>query len=801
MKLTLSWLRDFVAVPDMEPSDLVDVFESLGHEVEAWRVLEPEFRDVVVGRVLEVLPHPNADKVRLTRVDVGTEELEIICGAWNFEAGAVVPVAVPGAVLGEDFTITRREIRGIASHGMICSEVELGLGQESDGIMVLNGDYPSAGDHLGEPFAPVVGLPDVWFEINVTPNRPDCLSVYGLARDLAAYFELPLRDHGIEVAESGPPSAMSVRIDVPGMNPRFAGREVRGITVGPSPHWLRLRLEHAGVRAISNIVDASNYAMIEFGHPTHAFDVDRLGTTIVTRMAHEGETIVTLDDQERALSTADIVVTDGADVVAIGGVMGGASTEVHEGSSDIFIEAAYWDPPSVLMTSKRLNLRSEASARFERGADPAFCLLAADRVAQLLEVIAGGAPAPGPVDVDPGSIAPWTIRYPLSETQRILGIALGTAETTRLLSRLGFEVRGADPLEVTVPTRRPDVRRPVDLVEEIARLHGFDGIPDSVPQGPGHGLPMRERRLRAIRDILVGAGFHEALSFSFIGTADLDRLGYPEGHEQRSGIAVVNPLNDAESVMRTTLIPGILKGAAINMSRRMASVRLFEIGKVFLSGPGKLPEQPDRLAFVMAGTPSATWHGAPASPDVYDGTGVWTLLMDRLGISDAILRPTSTLPSFHPGRCAEIVVGDAVIGAVGEIHPAVADAFGLSGRVVACEVDLAELLIERGPWQFRAPSTYPPIIFDLSFAVGADVPASDLIDAATKAAGPWCESVSVFDVFAGDSVGEGQTSIALTFTLRAPDRTLTDDEAAPIRRAISEAVSAATGAVLRGVLS
>lgn len=476
MKFTLSWLREFVDVPDMKPEDLVEIFESLGHEVEDWQVLEPAFTGVVVGRVLEVGAHPNADKVRVTRVDVGDEELDIICGAWNFEAGAVVPVAVPGAVLGEDFEITRRAIRGVTSNGMICSEVELGLGEEADGIMVLDADYPASGEMIGAPFEEVVGMPDVWFEIEVTPNRPDCLSVYGLARDVAAYLELPLRDHDIAVTEVGEPSAMQVHIHVPAMNPRFAGREVRGITVGPSPHWLRWRLQQAGVRPISNVVDASNYAMIEFGHPTHAFDIERLGHRIETRMAREGESIVTLDDQERALATSDIVVTDGDEAVAIGGVMGGASTEVHEGTTDVFIEAAYWDPPSVLMTSKRLNLRSEASARFERGADPSFCHLGADRVAQLLEQIAGGASAPNPVDEDPGAIRPWTISYPLSETSRILGVRLGAAETARLLSRLSFEVEGTDPLEVTVPTRRPDVRRPVDLVEEIARLHGFDGM-------------------------------------------------------------------------------------------------------------------------------------------------------------------------------------------------------------------------------------------------------------------------------------------------------------------------------------
>ncbi|MGI9643000.1 MAG: phenylalanine--tRNA ligase subunit beta, partial [Acidimicrobiia bacterium] len=711
MKFTLSWMKEFVDIPDMEPEQLIETFENLGHEVEAWRTVGPAFTGVVVGKVLEVAPHPNADKVRLTKVDVGTEVLEIICGAWNFEAGAVVPVAVPGSVLGGDFEIARREIRGVTSHGMICSEVELGLGEEAAGIMVLNEDYPHAGEALGQPFDEVIGLPDLWLEINVTPNRPDCLSVYGLARDIAAYLGVPLAPTGITVEGDGPDPTMTVTIEDAEVNPRFAGREVRGITVGPSPHWLRWRLEQAGVRPISNVVDASNYAMIEFGHPTHAFDIDRLGTHITTRLAHAGEEVVTLDGQTRTLTPSDIVVTDGTDVVAIGGVMGGASTEVDDDTTDVFIEAAYWDPASVLLTSKRLNLRSEASARFERGADPSFCQLGADRVAQLLQRIAGGTPAPAPLDVNPGNIQPWTLEYPLSETKRILGIELDADETKDLLTRLSFGVAGSDPLSVTVPTRRPDVQRKVDLVEEIARMHGFESIPDSVPRGPGGGLPFREQRLRMIREIMAGAGYHEILSFAFIGSDDLDRLGYPDGHEVRSGIRVVNPLNDSEGVMRTTLLPGVLKGASTNLARRSSSAKLFEIGKVFLPGAGKLPDQPDHLAFIQAGVPTADWSGEVREPDIYDGTGTWELLADRLAIPDSSLRAAS-LPSFHPGRCAEILIDGVVVGVVGEVHPAVAADFGLTGRVVAAEIDLAELLIDRGHWMFESPSAYPPNVFD-----------------------------------------------------------------------------------------
>lgn len=797
MKLTVSWLRQFIDIPTEDPNELVEAFESLGHEIEDWNVIEPTFTRVVVGEVLEVEAHPDADKIRLTKVNVGSEVLDIVCGAWNFEAGAIVPVAVPGAVLAGNFEIARREIRGVTSNGMICSEAELDLGEDAEGIMVLNEDYPDAFGMVGEPFEDVIGLPDVYLEVGVTPNRPDCLSVYGLARDLAAFYEIPLKDHGISVAESGEPTTVAVKIEDAEACPRFAGRQVRGITVGISPHWLRRRLTQAGVRPISNVVDASNYAMIEFGHPTHAFDVGRLGDRIVVRRAHDGEAIVTLDEQTRELTSSDILVTDGDAPVAVAGVMGGASTEVGDETTDVFIEAAYWDPASVLMTSKRLGLRSEASARFERGADPSFCHLAADRVAQLLTDIAGGSPAPNPVDINPGEITPWAIEYPLSETDRILGISLDSATTVDLLNRLSFETAGSDPIVVTVPTRRPDVRRPVDLVEEIARLHGFDQIPDTVPQGPGGGLGRREQQLRRIRDIMVGAGFYQLIGFSFIGSHDLDRLGFDVEGSSGARINLVNPLSETEGVMRTTLLAGLLKAASAAMGRKNATARLFEVGIVFLPGTGKLPVQPERLAFVIAGETGSDWLTEGAGFDIFDGTGVWALLAEKLALENAELRKAASMP-FHPNRCAEIVIDGVVIGAVGEIHPNVSEAFGISGRVVAAEFDLDALLFESTPWQFDPPSVFPPVVFDLAFAVNVQVASSDLLQAVRRGAAGLLEDVTVFDVFEGESIGEGRKSIAVRIRLRAVDRTLTDEDVVPIRKAIADSVAKSTGGELRG---
>ncbi len=797
MKLTLNWLRDFVDLPTSDPEVLREVFDNLGYEVEEMAELLPSFRGVVIGRVESIAAHPDADKIRVCQVDVGGEVLEIICGAWNFDEGAVVPVAVPGAMLGGEFEITRREIRGVVSNGMICSEQELEIGEDSAGIMVLNADYPEAAQRIGQDFAGLLEYPDTYFEIDINPNRPDTMSVLGLARELAAYFEVSLREPDVVLDLQEPSSAVSVAIEDVVACPRFTAREVCNIVIGPSPHWLRARLIAAGVRPISNVVDASNYAMIEIGHPTHAFDADRLGDRIVVRRAHEGETIVTLDDIERELVSSDIVVTDGQRPVAIGGVMGGADTEVHDGTTRVVVEAAYWDPPSIMLTSKRLGLRSEASARFERGMDPDFCDVAADRVAQLLVEIAGGAAVAGLIDAYPEPIRPRHIELAAAEVTRVLGAAIPEQQVAAILTRTGFGVTGTDPMDVEVPTRRPDVSRPVDLIEDVARLYGYDNLPDRVATGLGGGLPAAEVQLRKVRRLLVGAGYSETLLFSFLGRADLDAMQLPADDPRRRGVGVVRPINEDEGVLRTTLLPGLLKAAAVNLGRHLAGARLFEIGSVFLAGEGKLPDQPSHLAFVGAGDVAGWWMEAASVPDVWDGLGLVRLLTESMRVPGVELLP-STAPGFHPGRCAEIRVEGETVGIVGEVLPSVAAGFGLKGRVMAGEMRLDALVREALPWNFDPPSTYPPAIFDLAFEVDAGVPAGAVLEAVDAAAGEVLERSDLFDVFSGDPVPPGRKSLAIRLTLRAPDRTLTDEEVGPIRREVVAQVSETTGASLRG---
>lgn len=797
MKLTLRWLSDFVDLPG-DAELVADALDNLGFEVEEMRKLEPSFRGVIVGRVLDVGPHPDADKIRVCQVDVGTEVLEIVCGAWNFEAGAIVPVAVPGAVLGRDFEIGRRKIRGVVSNGMICSENELEIGEDAEGIMVLDADYPAAADRVGEDFAGLLEFPDTFFDINVNPNRPDAMSIVGLARELAAFFGAELREPDYRVGSVEDTSAISVTIaDTEGC-PRFVGREVTNIVIKPSPHWMRSRLQNAGIRPISNVVDASNYAMIEVGHPTHAFDADRLGDTVVVRKASAGERIVTLDEVERPLLESDIVVADADRAVAVAGVMGGAATEVADDTTRVLIEAAYWHPPSILLTSKRMALRSEASARFERGMDPNFCHLAADRVAQLLVDHAGGEVG-GRVDAYPEPVEPWVVTLDLAEVVRVLGIEIPGYEVCRHLQRLGFAVDGDDPLLVTVPTRRPDVKRPVDLIEDIARLYGYNNIPERIATGPGGGLPPADKRVRKLRRILAGAGLNETLSFSFIGATDLDALDLADSDSRRAGVRVVNPLRDEEGVMRTTLLPGLLKAAALNQGRQIKSVGLFEIGSVFIPGSGKLPEQPEHLAFVMVGERGRDFTDSGREVDARDATGIWELVADHMRLPAPGRVPVATRP-FHPGRAAEVTVNGVAVGLVGEIHPGVAARFGISGRVAAGEIEMASLVAVRDEWAFSPPSLFPPVIFDLAFELDAAIPVSAVLAAAHGAGGDVLEDLDLFDVFSGDPLPEGHKSVAIRLTLRAADKTMTDQEAAVVRRTVVESVEAATGGSLRGEL-
>ena len=796
MRVSLRWLADYIELPTQDPGELKGVLDSIGHKVESVEVRESGWTDVYVARVEAIRPHPNADKVRLCTVTTGRDQVEVVCGAWNFESGAKVAFAVPGAVLPDGREIGHREIRGIESAGMILSERELGLGEDHAGILVLDADAP-----LGVEFTELVALPDVIFDLEITSNRPDAMSMIGIARELAAYYDIPYKMPPVDPPTSEAGTKVKVRIEDPTGCYRFVARELRGARVGPSPFWMRQRLRAAGIRPISNVVDVTNYVMVELGQPLHAFDLDKVsGESIVVRRARAGEKLVTLDGVERTLISDDLLVADAAKASGLAGTMGGQESEVSATTTNVLIEAAAWDPPTILYMSRRHGLRSEASGRFERGVDPNLAPEAAARAARLMVELTGGTTPDTYIDEITRVFSPAQIDLPLSEVTRILGNDVPMTEVARLLKRLHLRVEGSDLLSVTVPTYRPDLTRPVDLVEEVARLWGFDKFAETVPTGPGGGWTIEQKRHRTVRRVLTGAGLSQAVNLAFLGAGDLEAFAYPADHEGRQTISVKNPLNDELSSLRTSLLPGLLRSLRYNVARDLPDVALFEIGRVFhnrvWTEDSRVPDQPDRVAFaVVGGFGPRELDGSARPADVSIATAIWRLLGDGLNLAYELKRAAH--PGFHPGRTADVFLMGARIGQVGEIHPLTAKAYDLDGRVAAGELDLALMIAPVEDWQLAEPSVYPPVQFDLAFEVEESLAAGNLLRATAQARPDEFESARVFDEYRGPNLQPGRKSLAVRYVLRAKDRTLTTEEAASIRNDLI-AAAGEIGAILRG---
>ena len=796
MKVPIGWLADFLDLPTRDPHELERILVSLGHEVESIEEFVPSFEGVIVGRVEEVGPHPAADRIRFCRVYDGAVTHDVVCGAWNFEAGAVIAYARVGSRLGIDkedpVEVGSRSIRGVVSHGMIASARELGLGDDHEGILVLD-ELGSAGpDDVGRPLEEVLGFSDVVLDVSITPNRADCMGIRGLARELAAYWQIPLRDVSPASRTGRVDADFEITIEDPEACPRFVAHQVDRVEVGPSPLWMQLRLLAIGQRPISNVVDVSNYVMWELGHPIHTFDADAItDRRIIIRRATDGETLETLDGVERTLVPGDILVTDPSGPIALAGVMGGASTEVSRETTNLLVEAANWHPPSILFTSHRLGLRSEASSRFERGVDPNLSALANARTVDLIVATAGGVPRARVVDAYPAPAAPWGIHLNARDVTRLLGSDPPFGEALALLDRLGFGViLNGGSADVTVPTFRSDVTRPADLAEEIARLHGYDRFPDLVRHGRSGKLTAAQKATRRLREALVGAGLTEAQTLSFLGQADLDALDLPDEDPRRVGLRVKNPLREEEAILRTTLVPGLVAAAARNVARGLREVRLFETGRVFRPTPDRddprIPHQPMHLGITLVGD----------GMDVFAGTGLMDLLVRVTGHGLEVVQ--ERLPVLHPGRGATVVHEGSPIGIVGELHPRLGRRFGLDGRVVVAELSLDPLVSVTEDWELDEVSAYPPLVFDLAFVTVEETPAARLLETMRESAGRHLEKLELFDEFRGGTIPAGHRSLAVRVTLRAMDHTLSDEEARPIRRRIVAEVAEKVGGVLRG---
>ncbi|HLM17663.1 MAG TPA: phenylalanine--tRNA ligase subunit beta, partial [Acidimicrobiia bacterium] len=778
------------------------------------------------AQVLEVVRHPTSNKP-LTLVDISTGDgmARVVCGAPNVVAGMVVPYAPPGATLpgrgGGRFTLERRKLAGEMSDGMLCSAKELGLGEDHSGILGL-----APATELGRDVREVLGLDDVIFDLAITPNRPDAMCIVGVARELAAHFSLDfVLPEPLALADAAVANDITVTVEDQARCPRYLGRVAR-VTMGASPAWMAQRLLKAGMRPISNVVDVTNYVLLERNQPLHAFDLSRLaGRGIIVRRANEGETMTTLDDVERTLSGEDLLICDAERAPqAIAGIMGGSTSEVSDTTTEILLESAFFERMGIARTSKRLKLRSESSARFERGIDPDAVAVNAERAMELLVAVAGAQVAADAVDVYPAPVERARIHLRTSRVNAVLGTALDTEDVWASLAPLGIELDSgssdvagsasdvagsasgvagsAGEVVAIAPTFRPDLEREIDLVEEVARRIGFDRIGRTLPDTHGQVgmLTPRQQERRLVADALVGAGLSEAITLSLVSPADLQRAGAPLDRVVRA----TNPLRAEESVLRTAVLPGLLRAVAGNKAHGLTDVGLFEMGRVFLlparprAGDSPLPDEPEHVALAWAGAVRRRPVEDDRPVDVYDALDAVRVVLDALGIDDVTLQP-DTVTGYRAGRAARIVVDGRDAGTVGEIAPDVLTALGLDAPVVAAELVLDTLLdAVRRDRTFRAPSRFPASSVDLAFVLADTVAAADVLATLRSALGDQLEDVRLFDVFTSDAFGAGRRSLAFALRFRVPDRTLTDADVAALRQQAIESVIAAHDAELRG---
>ncbi|GAA5060575.1 phenylalanyl-tRNA synthetase beta chain [Thermocatellispora tengchongensis] len=857
MKVPLSWLREYVDLPAVTAHEVADKLTAAGLKLESITSHGHEIKNVVVGEVLDIEELTEFKKpIRYCQVEVGEAAPRgIVCGATNFSVGDRVPVALPGAVLPGGFEIGARKTYGRVSDGMICSEAELGIADSSPGILVLEPGAP-----IGADIVELLQLRDDVIELEITPDRGYALSIRGVAREAAIAFGVPFRDPADLDLPDTAEAAYPASIGDPSACDRFVLREVGGFDpAAPSPLWMRVRLLRAGMRPVSLAVDVTNYVMLELGQPLHAFDRTKLTGEIVVRRARAGETLETLDHVVRKLHPDDILITDGSGPISMAGTMGGLATEISGSSTELVIEAAHFSATGTARMSRRHNLVSEASKRFERGVDRELPLYASWRAVKLLVELGGGTAAPGvthaAIEVDPVRIT-----IPADHPDRVAGMAYGREVVIRHLEQVGCTVTATEPaaataggasasgaaatgvvsggdlgdaldvtegatdlITVTPPTWRPDLTDPNDLAEEVIRLVGYDRLPSVLPAAPaGGGLTEGQRLRRRVGRALAAAGYVEVLSYPFLGERDFDNLQLPAGDPRRVATRLANPLSEDEPLMRTTLLPGLLKTLVRNVGRGFSDVALFEVGAVYRPEPGapeKAPvlpvsrrPRPEELASVEAALPAQPLRVAVVLTGERERSGWWgggraAGWADAIEAARTVVREARLVPvvsadahePWHPGRCAAIHVGDELIGHAGELHPRVIEAYGLPPRTCAMEIELTRL--ERGlpgPVQTPAISSYPVATQDVALVVPAATPVATVEQALREGAGELLESIRLFDVYTGAQVGEGNKSLAYSLRFRAPDRTLTVEETTAARDAAVSLATERLGAQLRG---
>lgn len=795
MKAPISWLKEYVDI-DMPVAELAHKLTMAGAEVGdiegagGWD-------NVFVGLVLSVEQHPNADKLHLVTIDIQTEKVTVVCGAPNVACGQRIAFARMGAELidpdtGKKSKLKKAKIRGVESQGMVCSECELGISQSHEGILVLPADAP-----IGTTLDSYLG--DTVLDVETTANRADLLSVIGIAREVSAITGKPMKLPGLDYKESDTAieSKASVEIADADLCPRYTASLVTGIKVGPSPAWMQKRLTACGQRPINNVVDVTNYVMLEFGQPLHAFDFDRLAQgKIIVKRAKDGDVMATLDDVKRELTGDTLMINDGAGPVAVAGVMGGADSEVSNATVNVLLESANFNPASIRRTSARFKLRSEASNRFEKGLSPELPIHALRRATQLLAQIGGGQIAKGIIDVYPGKQPEVKIDLKLTKVERVLGVKIPPADIKRVLTSLGFKCdeKTTDELSITVPYWRTEVRLAEDVIEEIARIIGYDNLPTTLPSGalPHHTPdPMRTLR-RDVTDILVACGMQEIITYSLTSLDSLKRFD-----KEIKPLKVENPITPEQEYMRTSLRPGLLSTLAANLKHEDDGVRLFESGRIYIPKKNDLPHELEMLGGIMCGPRiERSWHGAGGTMDFFDAKGIIETLMERLGIDAEYT--TSTDKTLVPARQASIVAGKESIGILGELHPRLAEQYDIAAQTICLfEIDMEKLLaatsIER---EFQTLPRFPAVLRDVAIILDVETPAQKVMDIIGKS--PLAARVTLFDVYTGKQVPQGKKSLALSISYQSPDRTLTDEEVDKAQGKILERLTKELGATLRG---
>lgn len=788
MKVTYNWLKEFVDF-EHSPEELAHLLTMLGLEVDAIERVGDGMDDVVIARVIERAQHPNADKLSLCRVDNGREILNVVCGAQNFKSGDTVVLAQIGATLPGDFKIKRSKIRGEESCGMLCSEKELGLADESAGIMVLADGLP-----LGVPFFDAFKIKDTVFEIGLTPNRADCLSVIGVAREIAAKLGRKVKYEPPVVVETGEAvsSIASVEIADADLCPRYTARYISGCKIAPSPQWLINRLKAVGQRSINNVVDITNYVLIEYGHPLHAFDFRQIGGgKIIVRRAAEGETFKTLDSQERQLTSSDLTICDAGRAVALAGIMGGENSEIAVDTTNILLESAYFNPSAIRLSSKRLGIHTESSHRFERGTDINILTTALDRAAALIAELAGGVVAKGCIDAYPAPQSGRSVDFRIARVKEILGIDLDKETVSSLFRNLEFTVTelSATTLKVDIPSFRVDIEREIDLVEEVARLYGFENIPMTMPVAEvfSDRVPRSQLLERQLRNLLTGQGFNEVINFSFASHVDIHRLNLPESDRRRTAVALMNPLVDEHAVMRTTLLPSLLQTTARNFSLRNFNLRLFEMRRVYWVNPGaELPDEPLHVAGIMTGLRyEEGWNQSKDMVDFFDLKGIVESIAALFKLPKLSYIQGGVEPFYHPGKSAALVCDSALIGTVGEIHPDVQEAFELDRNVFYFELDFAQLVAKSADvLPIVPPSRFPDTYRDIAMLIPVNMPSQAVVDCISGVKNDRVTSVEIFDLYTGDKIPAGNKSVAVRVRYGSCERTLTDEETSRIHQKI-----------------